>query len=424
MEFSDSTTALIPSADKGYDGSHGSESVRNLEAARPSMTPARRPKGTGSIRKRSGGYQARYSYWNEAGSRRFLSATFPTKTAAREWLNARLTEVGVGRVADARSVTVGEYMNDWLGSLGMQQLEATTVAWYRSAVRRHIIPELGGVKLSKLSPVMIEAFLAGKAENGRLDGGGGLGPASVRRLQVTLTKALSAAVRHGLLVSNPTDLADKPKVPPKDATELVWTPEQMAAFLELTKADRLAPLWQAACMTGLRRSELCGLQWRDIDLDERVLSVKRARVQIDGGKPITKSPKSAASRRAVDFDTETSDVLRTWKVAQLEERLRSGTAWTTGDWVFTNDVGQPHNPEWVGKRFRKLIAGTDLPTITMRELRHSHATALLIAGVHPKVVQERLGHASIKVTMDIYSSVLPTMQRDAVERLAQIMKDR
>ena len=106
-------------------------------------------------------------------------------------------------------MTVGEYLKDWLGSLGMQQLEAATLAWYRSAVNRHIIPALEDVKLSKLSPVMIEAFLAEKAENGRLDGTGGLGPASVRRLQVTLTKALSAAVRHGLLARKPTDFADQ-----------------------------------------------------------------------------------------------------------------------------------------------------------------------------------------------------------------------
>ena len=204
----------------------------------------------------------------------------------------------------------------------------------------------------------------------------------------------------------------------------MWTTKQIVAFLEVTKQDRLAPLWQTACMTGLRRSELCGLQWRDIDLDAGVLSVKRARVQIDGGKPITKGPKSAASRRIVDFDTETSDVLRTWKVAQLEERLRAGSAWNPGEWVFTNEVGRPHNPEWVGKRFRKLIARSDFPTITMRELRHSHATALLQAGVHPKVVQERLGHSSIRVTMDTYSSVLPTMQREAVERLMRMMNEK
>lgn len=113
----------------------------------------------------------------------------------------------------------------------------------------------------------------------------------------------------------------------------------------------------------------------------------------------------------MDFDTETSDVLRAWKVAQLEECLTAGSAWNPGEWVFTNEVGRPHNPEWMSKRFRKLIVRSDLSTITMRELRHSHAKALLQAGVHPKVVQERLGYSSIRMTMDTYSSVLPTMQR-------------
>lgn len=126
----------------------------------------------------------------------------------------------------------------------------------------------------------------------------------------------------------------------------------------------------------------------------------------------------------MDFDTETSDVLRAWKVAQLEECLTAGSAWNPGEWVFTNEVGRPHNPEWMSKRFRKLIVRSDLSTITMRELRHSHAKALLQAGVHPKVVQERLGYSSIRMTMDTYSSVLPTMQREAVERLMRMMNEK
>ena len=382
---------------------------------------SRRPKGTGNIRDRDGRYQARYSYVDGFGKRRQRSKMFDTRTEARAWLTARLAEVVSGRVSDAGALTVGEYLADWLGSLGMQQLEAATLSWYRSAVVRHIIPALGRVRLAKLSAVQIESFLAAKAESGRLDGKGGLGPASVRRLQVTLHKSLDAAVRKGMLATNPVDLADKPKIPARDVTEAVWTPETMTEFLSATGTDRLAPLWQMASMTGLRRSEICGLQWPDIDLDSGVLSVKRARIQINGGKPITKGPKSAASRRVVDFDAEMVNVLRRWKVAQLEDRLRAGTAWDPGEWLFTNEIGQPVNPEWVGKRFRRLVADAGLPTITMRQLRHSHATALLKAGVHPKVVQERLGHSSISVTMDIYSSVLPGMQREAVERLATMM---
>jgi integrase len=386
------------------------------------MSENRRPKGTGSIRERGDGFEATYSSQGPDGRQRRRSASFPTRTEARRWLTARTAEVADGRATDAGALTVSQYLTDWLASLPLQGLEANTLVWYRSAVERHIIPSLGSTKLAKLSATRIEAFLAEKAERGRLDGSGGLGPTSIRRLVVTLTKSLGAAVRKGLLTSNPMDRVERTRTPQEDVTETVWTPEQMIVFLDAVGDDRLYPLWQTAAMTGLRREEVCGLQWGDIDLPAAVLSVKRARVQVNGGAPITKGPKSPASRRVVDFDTDTRDVLKAWKVAQLEEQLRAGTAWAGDGWVFTNEIGEPVHPEYVGKRFAKLTAGLDLPRITMRQLRHSHATALLAAGTHPKIVQERLGHSSIKVTMDIYSSVLPTMQRDAVEKLAEMMR--
>lgn len=382
---------------------------------------SRRPKGTGSIDERGDGFQARYSYVDGSGKRRMRAATFATRTEARKWLTARLADAANGRVTDAGGLTVGEYLGDWLASLGMAQLEAGTVSWYRSAVQRHIIPAIGGMKLSKLSAVQVEAFLAEKAESGRLDGQGGLGPASVRRLQVTLGKALDAAVRKGLLASNPVRLADKPKIPPRDVTEAVWSPETSEAFLQAVREDREHPLWHCACWTGLRRSEIAGLQWPDIDLDAGVLSVRRARTQVDG-KPIVKGPKTATSRRTVDLDAETVNVLRAWRKAQLEERLRAGTAWEPGEWIFTNELGQPWRPDSITRVFVDRVRSLGLPATDIKGLRHAHATALLRAGVHPKVVQERLGHSSIAVTMDIYSSVLPGMQRNAVEKLAALVR--
>ena len=123
----------------------------------------------------------------------------------------------------------------------------------------------------------------------------------------------------------------------------------------------------------------------------------------------------------MELDSQTVAVLREHRRAQLEERLRAGAAWTPGEWCFTNELGQPLRPDWVGRRFSTLVAGTGLRPIAMRQLRHSHATALLAAGEHPKIVQERLGHSSISITLDIYSAVLPNMQRDGVERLARLM---
>ena len=378
----------------------------------------RREKGTGSIAERNGRWEARYGFREPSGQRRQRAALFATKTEARQWLTARLAEVGGGHTADPGSITVGQYLDEWLGSLGMAQLEAATMSWYRSAVVRHLTPKLGGVRLARVTPTMIEAFLAEKTQNGRLDGAGGLGPVSVRRLQVTLHKAFDGAGRKGLLVRNPCDLADKVKLPESDVTLDVWTPDELARFVVATSTDRLAALWRLDAMTGLRRSEVCGLQWPDLDLEGGRLSVRRAVVLVDG-MPHVKPPKTARSRRTVEVDSQTVAVMREHRRHQLEERLMAGTAWAAGEWCFTNEIGEPLRPDWVGRRFSTLVGGTDLRPIAMRQLRHSHATALLAAGAHPKVVQERLGHSSISITLDIYSAVLPNMQRDAVERLAQ-----
>ena len=139
-------------------------------------------------------------------------------------MTARTAEVAEGRTTDAGALTVEQYLADWLASLPLRGLEANTLAWYRSAVERHIIPSLGSVKLAKLSATKIEAFLAEKADSGRLDGSGGLGPTSIRRLVVTLTKSLGAAVRKGLLTSNPMDRVERTRTPQADVTETVWIP--------------------------------------------------------------------------------------------------------------------------------------------------------------------------------------------------------
>lgn len=348
---------------------------------------------------------------------------FATKTEARRWLNERLAEVAAGRVVDAGTLTVGEYLTDWLASLGMQQLEASTVSWYRSAAQRHIVPALGRVKLAKLTPTQIEAFLADKARAGRLDGRGGLRAASVRRLHVTLHKALDAAVRKGLLNRNPVDLADRVKLPATDVTVEVWNPAELARFLEVAAGERLQALWRTAAMTGLRRSEVVGLQWPDLDMDGARLSVRRAVVVVDGHLRV-KPPKTAKSRRTVELDAGTVATLREWRRRQLEERLRAGEAWEPEEWVFSDELGRMLRPDGLDRRFRRLAEAAGLRPITFRQLRHSHATALLAAGEHPKVVQERLGHSSINVTLDIYSAVLPNMQREAVERLAHMFDRR
>jgi integrase len=283
-------------------------------------------------------------------------------------------------------------------------------------VERHIIPALGATRLDRLTPTMIEAFLADRVARGRLDGKGGLSPASVKRLRVTLHKALKAAVRKGLLMRNPMELADSPKMPPRDVTVDVWTGDELVRFIEVTEDHRLGAVWRLAAMSGLRREELVGLQWGDVDLEVGRLSIRRAVVS-DKGRARVKDPKTPASRRTVELDAGTVAALRRWRRAQLEERLRAGTAWVDEDWIVADELGRLLRPDRVGRLFNKVVAEAGLRRITIRQLRHSHATDLLAAGEQPKVVQERLGHSSIGVTLDVYSAVLPNMQRDAIDRL-------
>ncbi|MDH3399027.1 MAG: site-specific integrase, partial [Acidimicrobiia bacterium] len=203
----------------------------------------------------------------------------------------------------------------------------------------------------------------------------------------------------------------------------VWTPDELAKFVNETNCDRLAAVWRIAAMTGLRRSEVCGLTWPDVDLEVGVISVRRAAVVADGRRHV-KAPKTAASRRTVEMDVRTTQVLREWRKLQIEERLRAGEAWHDGQWVVADQLGMPIHPDWLSTLFARRAAELGLRPITLRQLRHSHATALLRAGAHPKVVQERLGHSSIRVTLDVYSAVLPNMQREAVERLAHMFDAR
>lgn len=374
------------------------------------ISQSRRPKGTGSVTARGSRFQASYSYLDHAGRRHRRSSTFDTKTAARQWLNERLAETGAR--AHSGDLSVAQYLAEWTEGLATQ-VSAKTVTWYRWAVEKHLTPELGSIRLSELTPQHIDRLFAAKLQ-------AGTGRETLRAILVTIGKALGDADRKGLIDRNPLDGADKPRLPRSDATIVTWDPPTIAQFLEITSTDRMAALWRTAAMTGLRRSEVCGLQWSDIDLDSDRLSVRRA-VVVVGGQPTVKEPKTARSRRSVDLDYATVATLHEWRRHQLKERLRAGAAWHGGDWVFTNELGHLVNPEWVGKRFRKLVDQEQLPPITMRQLRHSHATALLTAGVHPKIVQERLGHASIAITLDIYSSVLPTMQRNAVDQLAALI---
>jgi integrase len=199
-----------------------------------------------------------------------------------------------------------------------------------------------------------------------------------------------------------------------------WTAEQLRAFLKATADDRLHPLWHVLAMTGMRRGEALGLKWDDVDLEAGRLSVRRALIP-SGREVVVSEPKTARGRRSIALDPETVAVLKGQAARQLAAQADWQEGWIDSGYVFTTENGEPLNPEDVTRYFRQAVKKSMLPKIRLHDLRHTHATLALQAGVHPKVVSERLGHANVSITLDTYSHAIPAMQEEAAALIAGLV---
>ncbi len=249
----------------------------------------------------------------------------------------------------------------------------------------------------------------------------GLAPKTVKNVHGLLHRALEDAVEQDLVARNVAALkAARPAKVPR-VERRVWAPEELRRFLAALAADRLAALWQLDCTTGLRRSELLGLPWTALDLGAGELAVVQRLVVVEGKPEIrlgTKTPKSA---RRISIDPATVAMLRAHRKAQATERLAWGPAWTDHGLVFTREDGTPLRPRQVARSFDRLVAAAGLPALTMHGLRHSYATAGLAGGVDLKVMSERLGHANVAITADLYTHVLPAMDAAAAATVAGLI---
>jgi integrase len=336
--------------------------------------------------------------------------------ATRREAERRLAEVGAsmqrGAYVEPSNLTVATFLVDeWLPAIEAT-VRASTFFSYSGHVRRHVVPRIGGLRLQDLTGGRLNAFYATLLSEGRRDGSS-LAPATVRRVYATLHRALGDAVRWGRLVRNPADAADPPQAA-SQSDKKVWTASELERFLGYLEGDRLRPAFLVAALTGMRRGEVLGLRWDDLDLDAGYLSVRRSRTCV-GYEVRVEPPKTKRGERRIDLGRRTVATLRAWRKAQLEERLSWGEAWSDTGYVFTREDGAPVHPDRFSKLFARTIREAGLPRIPLKNLRHTHATLLLKAGVHPKVVQERLGHASIAITLDTYSSVSQGMQAEAAE---------
>jgi len=371
----------------------------------------KRGNGEGSItrRKSDGLYMARYTVETATGPKR-KAVYAKTRKEVAEKLTAAMSDAAKGIIAGGGPKTVGAFLTSWLEDSVRGSVRKSTYDRNESLCRVHLIPALGRKKLKTLGAADVAGFY-----RSRLDSG--CSAASVHKMHETLHKALKQAVRWGYMTKNPADDVDPPKVHTEEVTPL--TREEARRLREAVRGDRLEALYVTALHTGLRQGELLALRWDDVDLEGRTLQVRRTLTR-DRGKLDVGPTKTAKGRRTVKLTRDAAEALREHLTRQLEEIGVLGDSYGPGGLVFATTKGTPINPTNLRKRsLAPLLVRAGLPHQTFHQLRHTAATILLLKNVNPKIVSEMLGHASIAITLDTYSHVLPNMQDSAVAAMEE-----
>jgi integrase len=375
----------------------------------------------GSVIKRGSSYSVVLDLGRDAATgerRRTWHSGYRTKRDAERARIKLLAEIDQGGYVEPATITLESFLQDrWLPAIAVR-LRSNTLAMYRQNVKAHIVPRLGKIPLQRLTPPDLNAFFAELLAVGRRNGKGGLSERTVRIQHVILRRALSDAVRWGLLARNPAEYADPPRG--RSAEALVWSPDQVRKFLEYHAEDRLLGLWRLAAATGMRRSELAGLRWDDLDLVDATVSVRQVVVEAAGTLLVTE-PKTAASRRTIALDTGTVAALKRHRSIQTTERLAAGPVWRDTGMVFTMEDGGALRPNYITRVFSKRVTEAGLPPVTFHALRHSYLTMLVRAGEPLRVVSQRAGHSSPNVTLAVYSHALPGDDQAAASRGGRLL---
>ena len=342
-----------------------------------------------------------------------------TRKEVQEKLKVALREQQQGTLVTAPRQTLAQFLTDWLENSQRQSVRPRTYERYEELVRLHIAPALGRYELQKLSAQHLQAFYAKKAEEG-------LSATTINHFHNVLHKALDTAVKWNLVARNVCDLVSPPRRKRYEVHPL--TLEQVHKLLAVVEGHEMEALFRLALATGLRRGELMGLKWQDINLDAGVLQVRRILSRVPSKMPgkgyVEAEPKTQKSRRSVVIAPFALEALKQHRERQREAEITAGPLWQDHDFVFCTSIGTHLNPTRdMLDQLKVLLKKAGLPDIRFHDLRHSAATLLLSVGVHPKVVQEILGHSQISITMDVYSHVLPGMQQEAMSRLNDALRE-
>ena len=368
----------------------------------------RRGFGDGSIYPLKDGRWVSYIRLPDGGKRFFTGGT-------RDVVKARLEEAQrqahAGQLVLGRDVAVALYLERWLADAVRHSVRPKTYENYDLCVRR-VAPLLGRIRLRALTPEQIQYALGKLLE-------GGLAPRTVRQVHMVLRRALKQAVLWRILASNPSDAVSAPRTERMEMHTL--TEEQVQHLLRVARGMRDYGLWVFLVTTGLRLGEALALRWSDIDMKEGQATIRRAVQRQRGAGLVFVEPKSARSRRTVPIPRETIEVLEEQQRHNEQDRLKAGELWLDNDLVFPTPTGRPRDTAYRSDRFHVALQRAGLPRMRLHDLRHTAATHLLTKRVHPKVVQDLLGHSTIAITLDIYSHVLPPLAKEASNHMSSLV---
>jgi integrase len=341
---------------------------------------------------------------------------FPTAAeaaAAGEAERARLRRGG-----QLTTITVAKYLTDWLASAA--DLRSSTTHGYRGHIERYLVPHLGHLRLDKLRAEHIERMFAEITAN-NTQRKRPVQPATLHRVRATLRSALSDAVMRRLIPDNPAKLVRLPS--PERREVQPWSGEELGHFLDAITDDRYAPLYELTALAGLRRGEVCGLRWDDVDLLNAVIVVRETRGQV-GYEVVTGRPKTRGSERVVDLDAGLVNLLAWLKDRTDQERVDYGDGRIDSGYVFVRPDGVPVHPEYISRHLDRLIKRAGVRRITFHALRHCSASLQINAGVALTIVSKRMGHSSTGITSDLYGHLFRGAGRDAAERAASMVPRR
>jgi len=343
-----------------------------------------------------------------------------TKKDAERKLSELLHQVDRGEFLKPTKNTLADFLEQWLSIYVAPNLSPRTAEGYSQIIHGHLIPALGNILLGELKPEHLQRYYSEKLSSGRIDGKGGLSHRTIRHHHVTLHDALQHAVKWGLIGRNPADAVESPRY--QTPERKILDENDVRILLSAAQSTPYYALFYMALFTGMRRSELLALRWDDIDLDLAQISVSRTLHQLSDRTIVFRPPKTAKGRRTIALPPSAALVLREHREKQELAGCQLGKTVGEYELVFSKPDGTPLLPDAVTHAWIKLVRRAGFSGVRFHDARHSHASLMLKAGVHPKIVQERLGHASIQITLDTYSHITPGLQAAAAERFDECFR--